>query len=73
MSDDGEWYWCLDHQRVEGADTTCPADHRLGPFATQTDAANWKATFAARNRAWDKDEEVDDADEDGGGGEGDAR
>jgi hypothetical protein len=60
--DEPQWYWCLDHKSVEAADG-CPPDRRLGPFSTREEAANWKATFAARNEQWDKQ---DDDDEDDG-------
>jgi hypothetical protein len=48
------WYWCLEHSRVEPEDASCPPDRRLGPFPTEEAAADWKATFRARNEAWDR-------------------
>jgi hypothetical protein len=52
----GEFYWCLDHERVEGRDGDCPPDRRLGPYPTREAAQNWKATTEARNDAWDAED-----------------
>ncbi len=63
---EGQWYWCLKHHRVEpyGA---CKSEDRLGPYATEQEAAAALDTVAARNEQWDaadRRENEDDWDED---------
>ena len=53
---DGEWYWCLEHDRVEAADSGCPPDKRHGPYPTKEAAANWKDNVDARNEQWDAED-----------------
>ncbi len=52
----GTWYWCLTHQRVEGGDTNCPPDDRLGPYESEDAARNWQDRVDARNDKWDKED-----------------
>lgn len=52
MTEHGEFYWCLTHERVE-AKGEGPADERLGPYPTAEAARNWKATRDARQETWD--------------------
>jgi hypothetical protein len=52
-----EWYWCLEHQAAERADTGCAPDRRLGPYPSREAAQHWKQTLEARNRAWDAADE----------------
>lgn len=55
-----QWYFCLTHQRVEG-EKGCPNKDRLGPYATEGEAAAALKTAAARNKAWqDQDKSWDD-------------
>ncbi|WP_166355908.1 hypothetical protein [Phytoactinopolyspora limicola] len=42
-----EWYWCLDHAEVE-PEAGCANNRRLGPYATQDEAAG--AVQRARER-----------------------
>ena len=56
MADDKQWYFCLEHNRVERAGEGCRLDHAMGPYATEADAANWKAKAESRNDAWDEDD-----------------
>jgi hypothetical protein len=58
----GPWFFCLKHNTVEGPDG-CAERHRLGPFATQEEAAAALQKVAERNeqadaedRAWDRGE-----------------
>ncbi|MBA2317490.1 MAG: hypothetical protein H0V93_06890 [Euzebyales bacterium] len=58
---EGDWYWCLAHERPEQG-TGCRADNRLGPYESREAAVNWKARHEARaerwkaeDRAWDRD------------------
>jgi len=51
---DQEWYFCLDHRTVERFDG-CRAAVRIGPFATQEEAARALKTVERRNREWDND------------------
>ena len=60
MVDTAQWYWCLDHVRVE-PQAGCRAEVRMGPYASAEVAAHWRERVAARNEAWD----AADADEAG--------
>ena len=51
-----QWWWCLDHQRAEGADTDCPPDRRLGPYESAEAATQWKDQYASRNQAQDEED-----------------
>lgn len=54
-----EYWYCLKHSRVEGHDG-CPNKDRLGPYESETEAANALETAAARTEAWDTDPEWND-------------
>ncbi len=56
MAESGEWYWCMTHDTVEPAGGCREAD-RLGPYPTREAAANWRQQVAARNEAWDREDE----------------
>ena len=59
------WYWCQRHERAEPAGQACRALDRLGPYPSREAAENWRETAAARNEAWeDQDEAWDGADHD---------
>jgi hypothetical protein len=50
-----EQYWfCLKHQAVEGADGCRSAD-RLGPYDTAQEAGRALDKVAERNETWDND------------------
>lgn len=49
------WWYCLKHQRVE-PEVGCPNSERLGPFATQDEAAHALELAAKRNEQWDENE-----------------
>jgi hypothetical protein len=51
------WYWCLRHRRVEGSDTSCPEDERLGPYESADAAERWQERTEAQNKSWDKEDE----------------
>ncbi len=55
MSDDGEYWFCLKHHRVERRGDGCPAKDRLGPYPTETEAARALEKVEERNREWDED------------------
>ena len=50
---DGEWYWCLKHHAVEPYDG-CRSEERLGPYATQQEAASVLDRMRERNEVFDK-------------------
>lgn len=50
------FWWCIDHNRVEGDDSRCPPDRRLGPYDSEHAARNWKEQYAARNAAQDEED-----------------
>ena len=56
----GPWFFCIKHHTVEGPEG-CAERHRLGPFATQEEAAAALEKVAERNeradaedRAWEQ-------------------
>ncbi|MBS42243.1 MAG: hypothetical protein CMH83_03505 [Nocardioides sp.] len=49
-----EFWFCLKHHRVEGRDG-CPNKDRLGPYATQAEAARALESVEENNDAWDHD------------------
>ncbi|GII60100.1 hypothetical protein Skr01_01850 [Sphaerisporangium krabiense] len=51
----GQWWFCLKHTRVE-PDKGCPDKHRMGPYATEGEAAAALQTAAARNASWREDD-----------------
>ena len=56
MSDtDTQWYYCLKHQRTERGQT-CPAEDRMGPYASEEAARDWRRRSQERNRTWDEDD-----------------
>lgn len=55
-----QWYWCLDHSRVEQG-AGCPNDRRLGPYETEHEAAGALTRARARTEEIDRREEADDA------------
>jgi hypothetical protein len=52
MSDDGEWFFCLKHMRVEHG-PGCPDRDRMGPYATEAAAANALQHARERNEEWE--------------------
>jgi len=46
------WYYCLKHQQVE-PEQGCPNDERMGPYASEADAAHALEKAAERNEAFD--------------------
>jgi hypothetical protein len=64
-----EYYYCTKHQAVEG-EHGCRAKHRLGPYATEAEAANALERVEERNEDWENDPKWnDDVDEDDVAGE----
>jgi hypothetical protein len=53
-----QWYWCLDHGRVEPREG-CRAEVRMGPYATREEAEHWRERVAQRNEAWDAADDED--------------
>jgi hypothetical protein len=49
-----EYWFCLVHHTVEGADGCKNAD-RLGPYSSEDDASRALDKVAERNDAWDND------------------
>ncbi len=56
VSNSGPWYWCLRHSTVEPADG-CAGTDRMGPYESAEEARNWRQRVAARNEAWDAEDE----------------
>lgn len=56
---ESEWYWCLVHKAVEHG-PGCPNRQRLGPYATEFEAAHAIEHAAERNEEWrEQDKEWD--------------
>lgn len=55
-----EYWYCLKHHRVEPTEGE-PNKDRLGPYATEEEAARALDKVAERNEAWERE----DRDEDG--------
>lgn len=53
MADEGQWYFCLKHMRVEHG-PGCPDKVRMGPYATEAEAKNAIEHARERNEAWEK-------------------
>ncbi|GAA0357780.1 MULTISPECIES: hypothetical protein [Actinoallomurus] len=51
MSDEGKWFFCLKHQRVEHG-PGCPDRDRMGPYASEDEAAHALQRAAERNEQW---------------------
>jgi hypothetical protein len=51
-----EWYWCLDHNAAEPSGSACPAESRMGPYASREAAEHWRERVANRNDAWDRED-----------------
>ena len=52
----GGYFWCLRHNRVESGDDLCPAQFRLGPYASADDATHALETVEKRNATWDAED-----------------
>ncbi|NGN69751.1 hypothetical protein G5C51_38420 [Streptomyces sp. A7024] len=55
----GEWYYCIRHNKVEEG-PECKATDRLGPYATQAEAAHALEKAEQRNEDWDRDPDWSD-------------
>ncbi|GAA4639979.1 hypothetical protein GCM10023196_103690 [Actinoallomurus vinaceus] len=51
MSDEGKWFFCLKHRKVEYG-PGCPNRERMGPYATEDEAAHAFERAAERNEEW---------------------
>lgn len=60
---DEEYWFCLKHHRVEGREGCRNAD-RLGPYATEAEAARALERVEERNEAWEEQERAWDDEED---------
>ncbi len=60
-----EFWYCLKHHRVEVSGSGCKVSDRLGPYATEAEAARALEKVKERNEEWDNDPRWnDDAAED---------
>jgi hypothetical protein len=53
MSDEGKWFFCLKHRKVEYG-PGCPDRHRMGPYASEDEAAHAFERAAERNEEWQR-------------------
>ena len=58
------WYWCMEHGRVERGAESCPGDDRLGPYASEEAARNWRKLSEARNEKWEAEDRAWSGDDD---------
>lgn len=56
----GEWYYCIQHQKVEEG-PECPAKDRLGPYTSPAEAAHAMEIARERNLEWETDPRWSDA------------
>ncbi|MFE9660238.1 MULTISPECIES: hypothetical protein [unclassified Streptomyces] len=56
----GEWYYCLEHQKVEEG-PECPAKDRLGPYPSAEEARAAMEIARERNHEWENDPRWHDA------------
>ena len=54
---DGQWYWCLRHNRAESTDR-CGSELLMGPYATREAAEAYAETAKAREDSWKADDEA---------------
>jgi hypothetical protein len=54
--DDGKWFFCLKHKRVEHG-PGCPDRDRMGPYATEGEAANALERARGRNEQWEREDD----------------
>ena len=59
MSTKGEYWYCLNHHRVEGVDG-CANKDRMGPYATEAEAERALEKAAERTEEWDNDPKWND-------------
>ncbi len=60
MSNKGEYWYCLNHHRVEGVDG-CAYKDRMGPYATEAEAERALEKAAERTKEWDNDPKWNDS------------
>jgi len=53
-TDEAQWYFCLDHQRVEPK-LGCREEVRLGPYPSREEAAAALDRVERRNLEWEND------------------
>lgn len=58
---DEEWYYCVEHGRVEPK-AGCRIANRLGPYPTRQEAEQALEKVERRNVEWDDDPEWEDDD-----------
>ncbi|MEV0615835.1 hypothetical protein AB0I81_21155 [Nonomuraea sp. NPDC050404] len=56
---EGQWWFCLKHMRVE-PDKGCPNKDRMGPYASEQEAAGALQRASDRNKAWDEADQDDE-------------
>ncbi|GLW62963.1 hypothetical protein Arub01_12070 [Actinomadura rubrobrunea] len=59
MSDDGDWWFCLKHLRVEHG-PGCANKDRMGPYGSEAAAGNALQLARERNEAWREQDEDED-------------
>jgi hypothetical protein len=55
MSDDEQFWFCLDHHAVEGQHSGCRNQDRLGPYPSADEASRALEKVKQRNEEWDND------------------
>jgi hypothetical protein len=50
----GEWFYCLEHGKVEEG-PECPGKDRMGPYGSRQEAAAAMETARERNVQWEND------------------
>ena len=55
---DGDWYWCLTHERAEPAANRDDPDNTLGPYDSAEAAADWRRINEERALKWKVEDEA---------------
>ncbi|MFC0533130.1 hypothetical protein [Phytohabitans kaempferiae] len=51
-----QYYWCVRHHRVEDNSDSCPAEYKLGPYASVQEAERALEQVRERNEKWDEED-----------------
>jgi hypothetical protein len=53
-----QYYWCTRHNRVETAGDVCPEQFRLGPYASEEEARDWRQRRDSREDRWQAEDDA---------------
>lgn len=62
VDNDGDWWFCLRHMKVEHG-AGCPNKDRMGPYKSEAEAGNALETARERNKTWREQDAAFDGDD----------